>query len=519
MEETELQHGSDNKEYGANSSGAVKSETDINGNHISFDRLIGISDRFALINRLVTRDMNSNNKSAPTFKKYTKDQIATYLSDPYKYEKELRTAVRYIYGASSHFRRLVQYFSSLTDLSYVVAPYRVDPKSVNLTTMNRNYRKVLNALSSMSIKTQFPKIITTCLREDTFFGTMWVTNDSINIQQLPSEYCSISTIEWNVPNVTFDFSYFNNRQPMLDYFPAEFRLKYDVYKRNKNNKWIELDSPTSFAIKCNTDTMDYSIPPFAGILREVYEIEEYKELKISKTALENYAMIYMTLGMDNDGNWSMDLEEAKKFWRNLDSVLPPEIGSVLTPMPIEKVSFEKSNTATANTVAEAEDELFSAAGVSSLLFNNTKASANALSLSIKADQAITYGIVKSIEDMINRYIQSQNYGKNFKVNFLDVSPYNRKEVGDMYLKAAQYGMPTVSLYCASQGLSQAEIDSMNVLENDVMEIKKLFIPLQSSSTLSGKAGSESNGATDDGGAPQKDADTLSESGLQKREDA
>ena len=38
----------------------------------------------------------------------------------------------------------------------------------------------------MSIKTQFPKILTVCLREDTFYGTMWVTNDNITIQQLPS---------------------------------------------------------------------------------------------------------------------------------------------------------------------------------------------------------------------------------------------------------------------------------------------------------------------------------------------
>ena len=56
---------------------------------------------------------------------------------------------------------------------------------------------------------------------------------------------------------------------------------------------------------------------------------------------------------------------------------------------------------------------------------------------------------------------------------------------------------------------------MNYLENDLLEIKKLFIPLQSSSTQSG----ESAGATDEGGAPPKEAGDLTESGLQKREDA
>lgn len=483
---------------------------------VSVEGMIGISSKFAILNRLITRDLN-NNTTAPTFSLFSKDDITTYLSNPYTYEKQIRNAVTYIYGASSHFRRLIQYFTCLNDLSYVVAPYRVDPKSANVKTMNRNYRKVLNTLSSMNIKTQFPKILTVCLREDTYYGTMWVTNDSITIQQLPSDYCSISTIEGNVPNVTFDFSYFDSRQSLLEYYPAEFRTKYSVYQKNRTIRWIELDSPTSFAIKCNSDILDYSVPPFAGILREIYEIEDYKQLKLTKSALENYAMVFMTLGIDKDGNWQMDLDKAKEFWRNLDSVLPDEIGSVLTPMPINKISFEKSHTSNTNTVAEAEEELFSAAGVSSLLFNNDKASANALSLSIKADQAITYGIVKSIEDMVNRFIQSQAYGKNFKINFLDVSAFNRKEMGDMYLKAAQYGLPTVSMYAASQGLGQAELDSMNFLENDLLEIKKLFIPLQSSSTQSSK--SESGGATDEGGAPPKDANDLTESGIQNREDA
>lgn len=478
--------------------------------------MIGISNRFATINKLITRDLN-NNTTSPTFTKYTKDDIATYLSDPYRYEKQLRAAVVYIYGASSHFRRLVQYFAGLTDWAYVVTPYKIDPKITSANTINRNYRKSLNFLSSMNIKTQFPKILTVSLREDVAYITTWVQGENVIFQQLPSDFCSISTVEGNVPNVTFDFSYFDSRQALIEYYPPEFKKKYAVYQKNRVTRWIELDSPTSFAIKANSDILDYAVPPFAGILREIYEIEDYKDLRLSKTALENYAMVVMQLGMDDDGNWSMDYNKAVDFWRNLDAVLPEEIGSVLTPMPVNKISFEKSNTASTNTVAEAEEALFSAAGVSSLLFNNEKASANALALSIKADQSITYGIVKSIEDAVNRLLQAQPFGKNFKVTFLDVSPFNRKEVGDQYLKAASYGMPTVSLYCASQGLGQAELDSMNLLENEVLEIKKLFIPLSSSNTQSGKAVS-SDGATDEGGAPQKDIGEMSDSTEKNRED-
>lgn len=478
---------------------------------------IGISSKFAAVNRLITRDLN-NNTSSPTFSLYTKDDITSYLANPYTYEKQLRKAVTYIYGASPHFRRLIQYFAGLTDLSYVVSPYKLDPKTANIKSVSRNYRKVLNTMSAMSVKTQIPRIVTVCLREDVFYGTMWVTNDSITIQQLPSDYCSISTIEGNVANVTFDFSYFDSHSTLLEFYPPEFSSKYKTYQKNRTVKWIELDAPTSFAIKCNNDIMDYALPPFAGLLREVYDIEDYKQLKNTKTALENYAMVSMTLPMDDDGSWKIDLEKAKEFWRNLDSVLPEEVGSVLSPMPLNKIGFDHSNTGNTDTVAEAEQNLFTAAGVSSLLFNNAKASANALTLSVKADQAITFGIVKSIEDMINRFIQAQGYGKNFKVTFLDCSPYNRKEVGEAYLKACQYGIPMVSYYCASQGLGQAEMDCMSFLEGEVLELHKMFKPLQSSTQMSsGATDGDGNGATDEGGAPPKEDGELTDSGEQTRE--
>ena len=206
----------------------------------------------------------------------------------------------------------------------------------------------------------------------------------------------------------------------------------------------------------------------------------------------------------------MDLNKAKEFWRNLDAVLPDEIGSVLSPMPINKISFERTHTGDTDAVAESEEELFSAAGVSSLLFNNPKASANALMLSIKADQALTYSIVKSIECMVNRFIHRHGFGKYFKVTFLDVSPFNRKEAGDMYLKACQYGIPLVSYYCASQGLMQDEMDCMNYLEDEVLGIKERFVPLQSSATQSASG--------DDAGRTEKDAEDLTEEGERTREE-
>ena len=133
-------------------------------------------------------------------------------------------------------------------------------------------------------------------------------------------------------------------------------------------------------------------------------------------------------------------------------------------------------------------------------------------LSIKNDQEITYGIVKSIQDAVNRLIQAQSYGKNFKINFLNVSAYNREEMGNAYLKACQYGMPMISLYCASQGLGQAEMDSMSFLEGEVLGLQKMFKPLISSTQMS------SEDLSDEAGRPEKDIGELTDSGEESRED-
>ena len=500
----------------------IKTINDIGGSNAltpKDDVMIRLPERFSVINGMIARDLNQNaydrdrDDDHNTFV-HTKEKIMKYLKNPRKNERNLRNAVIYLYWVSSHFRRLIQYFVSLNDLSYVISPHKLEPTSTSQKSVLRNYKRTLNLVSSMDLKNQGEKILTVCLREDVFYGTIREQGDSTMIQQLPSDYCSIATVENNVLNVLFDFSYFDRRPRLLRYYPEEFTAKYNEYVNAKRaRRWRELDAPNSFAIKCNKDILAYAMPPFAGILREIYDIEDYKQLKMTKTELENYAMLVMTLGVNEDGEWQMDLQKAKEFWRNLDSVLPEEIGSVLTPMPINKISFERNHNGDADTISEAEQNLFTAAGVSSLLFNNPKATAAALLLSIKADQAMTFSIVKSIETALNRFIQHHGFGRYFKITFLDCSPFNRKEMGDAYLKAAQFGLPTLSYYAASQGLPQEELDGMNYLEDDILGLKERFVPLRSSSTMS----SDSGGATDEGGRPRLSDGELSESGELSRE--
>jgi hypothetical protein len=115
--------------------------------------------------------------------------------------------------------------------------------------------------------------------------------------------------------------------------------------------------------------------------------------------------------------------------------------------------------------------------------------------------------------MVNRFVHRHNFGKYFKVTFLDVSIFNRKEYGEAMLKAATYGLPTLSYYAASQGLAQDDLDGMNFLEDEVLGLKDRLRPLQSSSTLS-TADSESDGEV---GRTKSDIGDLTDAGEQSQE--
>lgn len=449
-------------------------------------------------NQIRIRDLNDN-PSNPTFSKYSKDDILTYLEDPYKYQSQLNDAVTYMYSASSHFRRLIKYFVGLSDLQYILVPKNLET-DLNQDELMQEYNDTCNFIDTMDLDNQLTNMLTIAWREDCCFITTWINDGAVTFQSLPNKYCRISTIEDNVMNVTFNFSYFNgNRKKYLDYYPQEFKKKYEMYEKDRTKQYQELDSPTSFCIKVNKDIPEYATPPFSGVLPAYYELSDYNALKLTKTELENYAMLVMKLGVDSDGNWIMDYDKAKSFYKNLDSVLPEEVGSVLSPMNIEKISFEKSSGASnTDTISEAESHAWRAAGVNASLFTEVNSS-SAIKLSVISDQEMTYEVLKSIGTALNRIIKFQTFGKHFRIHFINCSAYNREDLSKVYKESATLGLPTVMLYAAASGMSPSVFIGMLSLENDILKIKDKLEPLKSSYNVSGEVGRPKSDVKDEAG--------------------
>lgn len=451
--------------------------------------------------KIIYRDLNDSTK-AESFTKYTKEQIATFIKDPVSNEQQLRDAVKMLYNISPHFWRLVQYMAQLCDLSYVISQNTFDGSGDD-DSLDK-FQRTAVFLAGSDIAAQSERILTTCFREDVCYCTAWVTREGMSFQILDPNYCKIASYEKNCWNVAYDFSYFDMYSDELELFPKEFQSKYAEYQRDTNNKWIELDSPNSFAIKANDD-LTYVLPPFVGILRAIYDIEDYKDLSLTSAEKEIYSLLVMKLGLNKNGEWLMDFNKAKEFWMNLDAVLPTNFGSVLSPMDIDKITFEPTAAAQRDKVVESEQHLWDAAGVSSLIFSGSSTSSRALEISGMADESLTWGIVQRIGIAINRILKKQSFAKNYCLVFLPCGRYTRDRYQDSLKSVLQYGLPVVTPLLATMGFEPLYAVGLNHIENNVLKLNERLIPLQSSNTISSK----------EQGRPQ--SDTVSDEGERSRD--
>jgi hypothetical protein len=459
--------------------------------------------------KLILRDLEKANKSTAFFQKYSKEDITKWLSSPEQNEKQLRNASIYLYNASSHYRRLINYFAKMAIFAYIVVPYKLDTDNVDIDKFKKSYKKILDKLDTMNIKHEFLKIMTTIFREDVFYGYEYSTKDSYFIKKLPPDYCTISSTEDGVYNFAFDFSYFKTRKDKLEAWGEEFQEKFRIYETNTATyKWQELDSSKTICIKLNED-IEYPIAPFVGLLPMIYDIEDYKMLTKAKEEIGNYKMLSLKIPIDDEGNYKFDYDEAVKFYNMMGAVLPENIGLALTPLEIDEHSFEKAGAvANVNNVANAETNFWSAGGVSELLFNSQKSSSATIGNSIKADEEIVYAVFRQLERWINRKLKLESGIYKFKLQFIDTTIYSRKEFIEQLLKVGQYGMPIINALCSCLGYSPADTSSMAFLENEVLKYHFKLIPLQSSHT---------QGTNSEGGAPKVDDDQLSDAGVATRE--
>lgn len=450
---------------------------------------------------------DNSTKPNPTYTKYTKEQIITYMKSPATNEKQLRKASVYMYDMSGQYRRMINYYAGILTWAYILSPLNYDNEKTKPEQLKKQYYKALNTLENMNLRHELEKACRISLREGVLYGVIWSSANSFFIQPINPDYCSVTAISDGCYLYSVDMS--KIKESKLTLYPQEFTTMYNAYK-STGVKYQEVPEDISFCLKSDDTTSGYSIPPFASTLPMLYDIETYKSLQKTATEISNYKMLGMEIPLNDDGTPVFGWEVALEYYAQLCKALPNYVGAVMSPMAISSYDFEKSGgVKDVDTVSRAEEQFWTNSGTSALLHGSAKNnSAGALKLSNKTDEEMMFSIQNQVERLVNKILKSISGTQKFKLTFLGSTIFNQEDLVKLYKEASTLGIPaSKSAYASLLKVSAGDILGMDVIENDILGMDELT-PLESGYTTKNKE--------DDKGRPQKDDTDLDDEGEKTR---
>lgn len=448
---------------------------------------------FANLKRSILQDLINSKSESVIYQKYNKERVISMLENPQKNEKDIRELSNYLYITSSHYRRLVDYFSSILLYNYNVIPTRM-PLKIKKSEYKNTYLYVISECEKYNLRHEATKALKIATREGVFFGLCFESEESFYIKPVQSKYAQISGVEDGCYLFEFDLNFFNSNKDLLPMYGPEFEKAYEKYKGNSNKgikadrtkRWYEPSN--GICIKADESDPYYSLPYFTGLISEIFSLEDYRMLQKAKTENDNYKALGLELPTDSDGVPLLDFEVNEQYFNHIVSNIANDgVGVFMSPFKIKDFSFASSKASDTNSVHEAEKELFNAAGVTGGLFLSDITSSSSITLSVKPDEQVAFNMLIQVQRFFNKKLKQMNLPYGFKIEFTAQSIFNNSEYVDRYYKSASAGLPTKQMYGASLGLSPSDMINLTYLEEDILGLstKCWNKPLVSTNTTPG----------------------------------
>ena len=451
-------------------------------------------------------------KTTPKATKYNNDQVRRFVNEPSKHQKELRAVVDNLCNTYPQFRGICEYLPNIALINYVLTP-----NTDKIT--EKDYLKVASYVQKLNVKNEFKKCLNYNFKYDVFYGCEIENDDSYFIKVLPYDYCRILGRSNGVYMMEFDFSYFKSREKLVlgdelgrVAYPEEFKQCYLKYKKSGSelDRWQYIEC--GIVTKYNETILDYAIPPFIGLFKNLTDIEDMQDLAKSKAVNDVWKLLSMEIPLNSDSgtedDFLLSMDTIEYFNTVMQQNLPDGIGIITSPMKATPITLNSSATANKSDIQDTVQLLFDGAGFSKMLFSDAKNS-TALSYSVKVDEARLYGLYRQYEDIVNRKLRDKFKGK-FKFKILNMSKISEKDTIDTFIKTAQISVPNKTVLTSALGLEPYEVYGLNKLENEVLNLSSSWTPLNTSYT-------QSSDSIEEAGRPKVADEELSQEGLRTRE--
>lgn len=450
----------------------------------------------------------------------------------------LRTISEFFYDASGIYQTVCNYFAFLYRYDWYLYPENVK-ESANQNKVIEEYIKMLQYLDNSYIRKLCGDIALKVVKQGCYYGYLIDNAKSIQLQELPPDYCRTRYLVSNTPVIEFNMSFFDDkfkdaayRMKILKLFPDEFSKGYLLYKQGKlqtddwrdSYGWYLLDPAK--AIKFNINGSD--MPIFINALPAILDLDSAQELDRKKQMQKLLKILVQKLPMDKNGDLIFDVDEARDIHNTAVAMLRRAVGVdvITTFAEVEAIDISDKNTSTStDDLEKVERTVYNSLGVSRDLFNAE--GQIALSNSILDDEATMRNLILQFDIFFDKIIDAKSSNKkfNFRFSMLETTQYNYKDLSKFYKELTANGqskfLPMIAL-----GHSQSSVLNLAYFENEILNLPALMIPPLMSSTMNGEdilgtsrksSNSNSQSSLEGAGRPEKPDSEKSEKTLKNIE--
>ena len=450
-----------------------------------------------------------------TLSSYSKDSVVSYLQNISSNENNLRNLSRYLFYRSQVYFRLIMYNATMFDLNARTVIPSYDPiKSNNTNKILKAYYETLQWLERMNLQHEWLPILINNFIEDVTFACCWIDETGIFILQLPPEYCKING-KYFTGDFSFavDMSYYKKYEYLIEYLGEPLSTMYNAYGGDNANKWQQMPDEYALCTKYRLESWETICPPYSGLFTDLIGLLNLADVQAVADEQQIYKLITATIplinGSDIPDDWAVDLQTALNYYKRLEESLPDYVGSAITPIPLDVISFSDDQTTDTTKVQKATKEILNTSGGAQILNSSTISGAEAFRAATRADTELAISpLLGQIQGWTNRML-SYLVSDPAKVKFFEVSAYTKDAFKESLQKDLNYGFVSALAINSLNGFSELDTLALNFLENDVLKLNEKFIPLQTASTRSGEVS--------EGGAPEKSDTEISGEGSETRD--
>lgn len=471
----------------------------------------------------ILADYINNKKNLTELSRYSIKELVEMLKSPATEHNQtrIRKLSQFLYQVSSHYKTLVNYYPNIPLYQYTITPSFI-LKDLNEEAYKERYIAAINQVEKYNLPYLAKKIIKIAIRDGAFYGICFESDDTFTITPFNPDYAKITSIENGTLRFSIDLEYFSGRRNfLLESYPQDIQQAYIAYKGNSNqdikgnNKLRYYEPVDGICIMADDNDPSIVLPLFTGLLKDVFDIEDYRLIKKSNNENTNYKAVSMKIETDpNTGIPRLNNNLIRKYYNMICNNVPEGVGVILSPFKAETLSFTGGRNHETVELADAESQFWFDSGTSPLLFGSQKATTSgALSMGVKPNEAMAFQILQHIESFFNSLLNKSIENNIFKIRFTQATIFNIEELTNRHFKAASYGVGGAKLlYAADLGLSPTDIMGMSFLEDNILNLTKdrWHTPLISSNVQS---------SLDTSGRPTKEEEgkTLSDEGERTRE--